>query len=86
MNRYIELSRMQNDGKIEGLQCQVNFLLIPKTDKYRKVEYVADFVYYKDGVEHIEDVKSIATAKDKVFILKKKLFYYKYHKEIDIFL
>lgn len=42
--------------------------------------YRADFVYEKDGVMVVEDVKASASmrALDKVFLLKEKLFRWKY--------
>lgn len=86
-DRYIQLSRMQEEGIISNLELQKRYELIPKNDKYRNVSYVADFRYVqKDGKEVIEDVKSKITAKDKVFLLKKKLFYHIFGKEISIFL
>ena len=39
------------------------------------VHYIADFVYTDNatGLEEVVDVKSVATRKDKVYILKKKM-------------
>lgn len=44
------------------------------------IVYRADFVYEKDGVMVVEDVKASASmrALDKVFLLKEKLFRWKY--------
>ena len=44
------------------------------------ITYKADFVYEKDGVLIVEDVKASASmrALDKVFLLKEKLFRWKY--------
>lgn len=44
------------------------------------ITYKADFVYEKDGVMVVEDVKASASmrALDKVFLLKEKLFRWKY--------
>lgn len=44
------------------------------------ITYKADFVYAKDGVMVVEDVKASASmrALDKVFLLKEKLFRWKY--------
>lgn len=42
----------------------------------RKVEYVADFVYVKDGLEVVEDTKGMRLAD---YILKRKMMLY-FHK------
>ena len=77
-DRYIELTLLQKAGKIRNLQCQVPFLLIPKQESEREVKYYCDFEYFEQvGGRHrhvVEDVKSKATAKDKCYILKRKLF------------
>lgn len=78
MLRYIQLT---NDNAVTDLRCQVKYELLPKTDKYRSVGYVADFVYRRNGVEIVEDVKGVETD---VFKLKRKLFYYRYGNDITI--
>lgn len=76
--RYTELRIMQEAGEISGLRLQVPFELIPnqygKDGKVaeRKVKYIADFVYQRDGDIVVEDVKSKASRTD-VYRLKKKL-------------
>ncbi len=44
------------------------------------ITYRADFVYEKDGIMVVEDVKASANKRslDKVFLLKEKLFRWKY--------
>ena len=65
---------LEKTGEIKNLQRQVRFLIIPKTKDERAAYYVADYVYERaDGEKVIEDVKSPATRKDKVYILKRKL-------------
>lgn len=59
---YTVLKRMQEKGEITDLKCQVPFLLVPSfKDSYgtsvRKMEYISDFTYIKDGKLHIVDVK-----------------------------
>lgn len=82
--RYIELKLMERCGLIKNLELQKSFELQPKFKKnnktYRAINYIADFVYWDTEKEQIvvEDVKSPATAKDKTYIIKKKLFMYKY--------
>ena len=59
--------------------------LIPATDKYRAVTYVADFQYRdaKTGLVTIEDVKGCKQgAAYEMFKLKKKLLYWRWRKDI----
>lgn len=78
---WLKFKQLEQEGKIERLQRQVKYVLIPKTDKYRELSYIADFVYIENGVEHIVDIKGMVLPE---FKLKQKLFYYKYNKEIEI--
>ena len=71
-NRYLQLKKLQ-----------VPFVLIePFTlngKKYRKMEYVADFVYFRDGEQIVEDTKGYRTE---IYKIKKKLMAYLYHIQI----
>jgi gp72 family protein len=77
--RYIVLKALEGKGEIEKLMLQPRFLLqegFRKNGKaYRKIEYVADFMYEQDGKLIIEDVKGIKTD---VYKLKQKLFEKRY--------
>ena len=77
-NRYLELAVLAKAGKIKNLERQKRFEIVPKTPGERARYYCADFVYEEAGKTVIEDVKSIATAKDKVFSLKWALMKWKY--------
>ena len=71
--------RVKNDDTISNLQLQVRIELLPKFqdnqgNNIRKMEYVADFVYNKDGITYIVDTKGFKTSDYK---LKKKLLLYK---------
>ena len=76
-HRWAELKLMERGRLISGLERQVPFEIIPKTDKYRAVKYVADFVYTDErtGEKVVEDCKGVKTD---VYMLKKKLLYWKY--------
>lgn len=76
--RYLELVILQKAGKIKNLERQKRFEIVPKTPGERARYYCADFVYEEAGKTVIEDVKSMATAKDKVFSLKWALMKWKY--------
>ncbi|WP_101773978.1 DUF1064 domain-containing protein [Peptostreptococcus faecalis] len=82
-NRYAELKLLERCRDITDLELQPRFLL---QDKFkhngkaiRKVEYVADFMYKRDGEIYVEDVKGMKTD---VYSLKKKLFLKKYSEYI----
>lgn len=82
--RYTKLRAMEEDGEIQGLRLQVPFELLPSFEcdgvKYRGMRYVADFVYYRDGKQIVEDVKGVKTAEYK---MKKKLMAYINHVNIE---
>ncbi|REJ83140.1 MAG: DUF1064 domain-containing protein [Bacteroidetes bacterium] len=75
-NRAMELVLLQRAGRIKELKYQVRFPL--RVNGRHVCDYVADFVYFKrthNGAETevVEDVKSVITRKNRVYILKKKL-------------
>lgn len=70
-NRYVELRYRKLAGEIKYLELQVVFELEVKGEVI--ASYVADFVYEEKGVMIVEDVKSPATRKNRVYRLKKKL-------------
>lgn len=78
--RYAELKLLLQAGKISDLELQKEFELIPSFidadgHRQRATYYKADFVYTDNetGKKVIEDVKSEATKKDRVYRLKKKM-------------
>lgn len=72
--RYAELKMLQMSGLIGDLKLQVWFEVCPKRYGNKRARYyIADFVYTEGGKKIIEDVKSPATRKDKVYSLKKAL-------------
>ena len=78
-NHYIALKQLQDFGVIKNLQLQVKYELQPSF-KYdgktiKSINYIADFVYEKDGKCFVEDVKGF---KKKEYQIKKKMFLYKY--------
>jgi len=79
--RYYNLKLLERANEIKDLKLQVEFELQPSFKKngvcYRKISYVADFVYYDNKLNRtiVEDTKGFKTD---VYKLKKKLFEYKY--------
>ena len=86
--RYAELMIMQRAGEISGLEIQVPYELIPKQKlsngkTERNCQYVADFVYQKDGKTVVEDVKGYKKGPAySVFTIKRKLM--KYIHDIEV--
>ena len=79
-DRYCELKLLEKAGKIQNLQLQVKYDLIPASKKSgerleRPISYIADFVYTEDGETVVEDVKGVKTD---VYKIKRKLMIQKY--------
>lgn len=73
--RLGELKLLERAGLIQDLKTQVRFELIPSQRidgkvAERAVNYIADFVYIKDGQRVVEDVKGYKTPD---YIIKRKL-------------
>jgi hypothetical protein len=79
--RYSELKLLERAGKIKDLSLQHKFELQPSFKKngktFRAINYIADFVYFDlERMEIVvEDVKGFRT---KEYLLKRKLFEFKY--------
>lgn len=82
--RYMDLWLMQSSGEITNLRTQVKYPLLPKQvhpdgTQERAIDYVADFVYEKDGETVVEDSKGFrntASAAYRVFVMKRKMMLY----------
>ena len=79
--RWQELRMLERAGEITLLARQVKIELVPKSNLFRAVYYVADFVYVdkRTGKTVYEDVKGVRTD---VYKLKKKLLYWRHGIEI----
>ena len=75
--RYAELKLLEKASEIQDLQLQVKFELVPKQQDERAVHYIADFMYFDKNSNEtvVEDVKGVKT---KDYILKRKMFKYRY--------
>ena len=83
--RYRELRLMEDAGMISRLERQVKFDLLPNQKDpdgkviERKVQYIADFVYVKNGKVCVEDVKGYRDGGAyRVFVIKRKLMLYRF--------
>lgn len=80
-NRYVELKLLEKAGKIKDLELQHQYELQPSFKKngktIRAITYVADFTYFDLEKMRIvvEDVKGFKTD---VYMLKRKLFEFKF--------
>jgi hypothetical protein len=74
--RWIELCKMQREGKISHLRRQLR-IRIPVRNERGEVTivcaYVADYVYLERGAQVVEDCKSPITKKLPVYVLKRRL-------------
>jgi hypothetical protein len=77
-NRYSQLRLLEKARVISDLRLQVPYELI--VNNILVAKYVADFVYFKDGTEVVEDSKGFLTTE---YRLKKKLM--KAIHDIDIY-
>ena len=78
---YKNLLLLKQAGEVVDIKLQPEFELqegyIKDGAKIRPIKYIADFlVVYKD--RHIEIIDTKGYRKDKVYLLKKKLFHYKF--------
>lgn len=78
--RYEELKLMEQAGAISDLRLQPRYELQRAfvdnaSIKQRAITYVADFAYSEGGLRVVEDCKG---ARTKEYLLKKKLFLYRY--------
>lgn len=95
--RYEELLRLRKAGEIDRIGVHKKYELQPTVKlngkTYRSISYYADFVYYDltDDKRHspdpnsrwvVEDVKSPATRKNALYIIKKKMMAYVHGIEI----
>lgn len=81
---YASLKLLEKAGVISDLKLQPRYLLQEgftyQGHRERKIEYVADFEYIRDGHKIAEDCKGVKTP---VYQLKRKLFLYKYGDGIE---
>lgn len=84
-SRWFHLIQLQAAGEIRDLELQAAFVLTERRQRddgtwERASRYVADFVYTvaATGKQVVEDVKSIATRKNRTYIQKRKQMLEKY--------
>ncbi|ADI97598.1 TPA: DUF1064 domain-containing protein [Staphylococcus aureus] len=73
---YQYLESNMNGTNYDHIEIQPKFELLPKLDKQRKIEYIADFaLYLDDKLIEVIDIKGMPTEVAK---LKAKMFRHKY--------
>ena len=75
---WARLQNLQRMGVISELQRQVRFELVPKQKDERAVYYVADYVFKEGDKLVVADCKSSMTKKLPSYIIKRKLFKFRY--------
>lgn len=75
---WARLQNLQRMGVISELQRQVRFELVPKQKDERAVHYVADYVFKEGDKLVVADCKSSMTKKLPSYIIKRKLFKFRY--------
>ena len=75
---WVRLQNLQRMGVISELQRQVRFELVPKQKDERAVYYVADYVFKEGDKLVVADCKSSMTKKLPSYIIKRKLFKFRY--------
>lgn len=73
-----KLQNLQRMGVISDLQRQIRFELVPKQKDERAVHYVADYVFKEGDKLVVADCKSAMTKKLPAYIIKRKLFKWRY--------
>lgn len=80
--RWLDLRDLVNRGEITNLMRQIRICLLDGFDyhgeKVRPIWYTADFIYTKDGITYIEDVKSVATSRAADFRLRWRMLQHLY--------
>lgn len=79
---WIYLEELASEGKINDLNRQVKFEIIPANSVYRAVNYVADFTFYAGDKYIVADAKGLVLPE---FRIKQKIFYDKYKNQIYVF-
>ena len=80
-SRWQELKLLEKAGEITGLTRQQKIELVPKSNLFRAVYYIVDFIYFdkQKNKTIYEDVKGMKTD---VYKLKKKLLYWRHGIEV----
>lgn len=79
---WIYLEELVKEGKINNLQRQVKFEIIPANSVYRAVNYVADFTFFVGDKYIVADAKGLILPE---FRIKQKIFFDKYKNQIYVF-
>lgn len=86
--RYLVLKEQADRGEIDSLmlQCRINLMegFTFQGEKVQGINYTADFVYTKDGITYVEDVKSVATARTEAFRIRWRLLQWHYKDHPDV--
>ena len=77
LRRQVRFELIPAIKRTETVQLKTKTKEIEKTEQLA-ITYTADFVYIKDGKTVVEDIKPSPKMVPKEFMLKAKLFFWKY--------
>lgn len=88
MRMYVVLKRLQEEGKIKDLQCQVKYELQPRFEILKRgvkrvnrpITYSPDFVFFDNREDRVR-VLDAKGARTDIYLLKKKLFEWRFKDE-----
>lgn len=85
---WLILRAQEEVGEITGLIHQCKIILLDgfayRGQKVQQISYKADFTFVKDGVCHIQDLKSVATTKTEAFRIRWRLLLWMYKDRDDV--
>ena len=84
-SRWQELKLLEKAGEITGLTRQQKIELVPKSNLFRAVYYIVDFIYFdkRKGKTIYEDVKGYKGGSAyQIFTLKRKILYWRHGIEV----
>lgn len=87
-HHWLVLKSQEEAGEITDLIHQYKIILLEsfvyQGEKIRQITYSADFTFVKDGVYHIQDLKSIPTSKTESFRIRWRLLQWYYRERDDV--
>lgn len=86
--RYLVLKAQEEAGEISDLILQHEIMLqagfVYRGEKVQPITYSADFAFVENGILHIQDLKSVATAKTEAFRIRWRLLQWHFKDRDDV--
>lgn len=85
---WLVLRARKEAGEITDLIHQCKIILLEgftyQGQKVKQISYTADFVFMENGICHIQDLKSVITAKTESFRIRWRLLQWMYRERDDV--